>query len=152
MVSDFKKAGEELPFPLREEWTIYKEVLRNLEGYETGAVPSTILVKHSTYFFVNDKNELLGFSNIRHELNDSLMNEGGHINYAIRPSQRNKGLGTKILELSLIEARKMGIDKVLLNCETNNVASEKIFLKNGAVFWKEYELNGKRVRGYWVEN
>ena len=58
MVNEWLNAKENLPFPLKPEWRNINEVVNNLHGYATGAVPSTILIKHTTFFFhcfYNDK-------------------------------------------------------------------------------------------------
>src|SRR3989338_3167068 len=54
-----------------------------------------------TTFWLIDNNEFIGRISIRHNLNDSLRKEGGHIGYDIRPSKRKMGYGKKILELAL---------------------------------------------------
>src|ERR1035437_2518508 len=57
------------------------------EGY----VPATNL-------WLVDGNKFLGRVSIRHKLTKKLLNEGGHIGYGVRPSERKKGYGNKILE------------------------------------------------------
>jgi predicted acetyltransferase len=67
-------------------------------------------------------------SNLRHNLNDNLYICGGHIGYGIRPDQRRKGYATKILKLTLIEAKKKGIENVLVTCNPENLGSVKAIL------------------------
>src|SRR5215467_8243931 len=62
----------------------------------------------SRTFFLLAGRELLGVSRLRLELTPTLRLEGGHIGYYIRPSVRRLGFGTKILALTLVEARKAG--------------------------------------------
>ena len=57
---------------------------------------------------------MVGAINIRHKLNDYLLNYGGHIGDGVRPSERKKGYATKIIGLALKECQKLNIDKVLL--------------------------------------
>lgn len=69
----------------------------------------------------------MGAVNIRHRLNEKLLNSGGHIGYGIRPSERRKGYASVLLALTLEITRDMGLNKVLLVCDKGNVASEKRF-------------------------
>ena len=39
-----------------------------------------------------DRGVLLGFLSVRHELNEFLLEEGGHVGYSVRPSARRRGL------------------------------------------------------------
>ncbi len=66
-------------------------------------------------------------------MTEHLMAVGGHIGYAIRASMRGKGYGNKILELAIPEAKKLGIDRVLVTCDVTNLASRKIIEKNRGI-------------------
>lgn len=89
---------------------------------------------------------LVGFLSVRHELNDFLRELGGHIGYAIRPSERRKGYATVATALALAECRRRGIDRVLVTCDDTNAASATVIERNGGVL--EDIRNGKRR--YWV--
>jgi predicted acetyltransferase len=95
-----------------------------------GYVPATTL-------WLIDKNKFIGKVSIRHKLNKKLLNHGGHIGYYVRPSKRRMGYGSKILKLSLKKASKIGISKVLLTCDQDNLASKKIIEKNQGILKKE---------------
>jgi predicted acetyltransferase len=86
-----------------------------------------------TVYWVVDKDGYAGRVSLRHELNDSLLKEGGHIGYEIRPSKRGQGYGNKALELVLPKARELGLEKVLVTCDSTNIASRKIIEANGGV-------------------
>jgi predicted acetyltransferase len=84
-------------------------------------------------------------------LNEVLEKEGGHIGYDIRPSMRRKGYGTEILKLSLPIAKQIGLNRVMLTCDDNNIASWKIMEKNGAVIDEKYDYKGRYKRRYWID-
>ena len=50
---------------------------------------------------------------------------GGHIGYGIRPTERRKGYNKINLYLGMIEAKKLGLEKVMLDCDVDNIASDK---------------------------
>lgn len=97
------------------------------------------------WFYVGDKP--VGFIKIRHYLNDRLREIGGHIGYTIAPEFRGKGYATKMLELALIEAKKLGIDKVRLTCYSSNMASKRVIEKNGGKLVDEREGSLR----FWVD-
>jgi predicted acetyltransferase len=75
---------------------------------------------------------MLGGIRLRHRLSERLWQDGGHIGYDIRPSERGKGYATKMLELVLEKARERGLPWVLLTVDPSNVASIRVMEKNGA--------------------
>ncbi|QDG51605.1 GNAT family N-acetyltransferase [Persicimonas caeni] len=87
-----------------------------------------------TIYWLVDGDEFIGRLELRHELNDHLLEVGGHIGYSIRPGRRREGYGTTILELALQKACECGMQRVLLTCDPDNVASRKIIEKNGGEF------------------
>jgi predicted acetyltransferase len=111
------------------------------ENILEGKVPKT------TYWFYVE-NEPAGIVKIRHYLNDSLRENGGHIGYGLAPKFRGKGYSNKMLELTLLEAEKLGIKDVLLVCNPDNYASKSIIIKNGGVLEKETETDSL----YWIKN
>lgn len=90
-------------------------------------------------FWMYADNEPVGFIKIRHYLNDYLKKHGGHMGYTVSPKYQGKGYATKMLELALIEAKKLWIDKVRLTCYSSNVASRRVIGKNGGILEGEKE-------------
>lgn len=93
---------------------------------------------HTIYWLYCDDFPV-GFSNLRHELTEKSRKQGGNIGYAISPEYRGKGFGKEILKLTLDEARKKGLDKVLLTTKVYNHMSRKIIEFNSGVLEKEVE-------------
>jgi len=109
-----------------------------------------IYVPATVYFGVQD-GRIVGVLQIRHKLNDHLMGAGGHIGCGIRPSERGKGYGSRMLALGLEKCRGLGIERALITCNKSNAASARVIEKNGGVQENEFlEDNGTIVRRYWI--
>ncbi|PFL17234.1 GNAT family N-acetyltransferase [Bacillus cereus] len=107
----------------------------------------------SSQFLSFEKGELIGFVNIRHRLNPELLLESGHIGYSVHPNKSRQGYATKQLQLSLVEAQKLGLKKVLITCDKENIGSAKTIQKVGGVLENEVvsSNSGEIVQRYWVE-
>jgi predicted acetyltransferase len=94
---------------------------------------------------------ILGSVNIRHCLNEDLLFRGGHIGYGIRPTQRKKGYATLMLGLALEKCREMGLKKVLVTCNQDNIGSAKTIRNNGGILENEVtEENGTVIKRFWI--
>jgi predicted acetyltransferase len=123
-----------------------------LKIFETGENLPADRVPSNTYFLMRGE-KIIGRSDVRHKLNPALEIKGGHIGYDIRPGERRKGFGTLILRLTLEKAREIGLERVLITCDTDNIASAKIIEKNGGKLAKQliYEKTGTLISQYWIE-
>lgn len=110
-------------------------------------------VPDSVYFLLDeDRDRLLGAVNIRHYLNEFLLREGGHIGTGIRPSERRKGYATELIRLALQKCKELGIDRVLITCDKDNIGSAKSIIKNGGVLENEFvNSDGEIEQRYWIE-
>lgn len=129
----------------------FLSMLTRLEGFSRGVGLPEGFVPSSTFWLAEGGKRVLGAINVRHRLNEFLLNFGGQVGYAIRPSERNKGYGKEILRLGLIEAKALRLEKVLVCCMKENAASERIIEVNGGVLEDEREfVEGKVVLRYWI--
>jgi predicted acetyltransferase len=114
-------------------------------------LPRGWVASTTRWLIVDD--EYVGSVNIRHELTDWLLRFGGHIGYAIRPSRRREGHGTTICRLALDESRSIGLKRVLITCDADNIGSRKIIEANGGVFENEVVQpdNDSPKRRYWFD-
>jgi len=122
----------------------FAEFLTKLEAVRH--TPPDVGFVCSTTFWWAEGDEFIGRIAIRHELNARLLEWGGHIGYDVRSSRRRQGHATRMLAAALPEARKLGIERVLITCEPANVASRKVIEANGGVF---EDQRGDRLR-FWV--
>jgi predicted acetyltransferase len=128
----------------------FEEFVQDLHNQSKGINLPQGYVSASMFWLI-DNNELIGRVSIRHELNDYLLKHIGHIGYYIRPSKREMGYGKKILELGLLEARKLGLSKVLVTCNDNNRGSLKIIESNGGVLENIVEEGDEKLCRYWIK-
>lgn len=154
MIEEWKK-DHFLPNANTSPWVIFKNDCHDFDYYlshlETKEGDAR-LVPDSTFFLLDtDRNRLLGAVNIRHYLNEHLLFDGGHIGDGIRPSERRKGYATKIIELALVECKKLGIKKVLLVCDKDNIGSQKSIINNGGILENEIISSENKVaQRYWI--
>lgn len=151
MLDEWYASGEEIiPYAIRRlDYHDFENYYKNLEIKDTnsGFVPD------STFFCLDEeRNIIVGAVNIRHQLNESLLLNGGHIGDGVRPSERRKGIATKMIGLALIECKKLGIDKVLMVCNKENIGSAKSIIKNGGILENEVVVDGVVEQRYWITN
>lgn len=149
MLEEWYATGEKIvPYAIRKvDYHDFAEYLESLEVKDAsdGKVPD------STFFALDEeRNILLGAVNIRHYLNEALLLNGGHIGDGIRPSERLKGNATQMIGLALEECRKLGLDKVLMVCDKENIGSAKSIMKNGGVLENEIVVDGVTEQRYWI--
>ena len=75
---------------------------------------------------------------------------GGHIGDGVRPSERRKGYATEMIKLALEECKKLGLDKVLMVCDKDNIGSARSIKKNGGVLENEVLVDGVLEQRYWI--
>ena len=81
-----------------------------------------------TRFWLLDDNEFIGSFDIRHRLTPNLEQCGGHIAANISPKHRGKYSSFIGIKMCLEEAKKLGLDKVLMTCDVKNIASYKAIM------------------------
>ncbi len=109
-------------------------------------------VAEDFFWLVDDtKKAFIGQITLRHELTDSLRLCGGHIGYAVRRSCWNQGYGTKMLGLVLEKAKELGLDRVLVTCNDDNLPSARVIEKNGFVQADKVMVGGGWKRRYWKD-
>ena len=149
MLDEWYATGEKIiPYTIRRlDYHDFEYYCANLEVKDTSAG----LVPDSTFFCLDkDRNIMVGAVNIRHYLNDALLQSGGHIGDGVRPSERRKGIATQMIGLALEECKKLGIQRVLMVCDKDNVGSAKSIMNNGGVLEDEVVVDGCVELRYWI--
>lgn len=100
----------------------------------------------STTLWAVEGDEWLGRVSARHELNDTLRREGGHVGYAVRPSARRQGIAGVLMQAGLDTLAALGVAEALLTCDDDNVGSYRVIENAGGRL--EGVVDG--TRRYWV--
>ena len=150
MLEEWYATGEKIvPYAIRRlDYHDFKYYIDNLEVKN----PPENYVTDSTFFCIDDDRDIVvGAVNIRHYLNENLLRNGGHIGDGVRPSERRKGVATKMISLALEECGKLGISRVLMVCDKDNIGSAKSIINNGGVLENEIFWDGVIEQRYWIE-
>ena len=131
-----------------EEWINFEERLS--KKYGENYVPSTVCLA-----IRETDNKLVGIIVFKHRLTDFLFNYGGNIGYSVLPEERQKGYAKEILRLMLERCKELGVGKVLIACDKENIASAKTIISNGGILENEVkdELGlgwSGTIQRYWI--
>ncbi len=150
MLEEWYATGERIvPYAIRRlDYHDFAYYCANLEIKDAGGGR----VPDSTFFCLDEERDrMVGAVNIRHDLNEALLLNGGHIGDGVRPSERGKGIATQMIAMALDECRKLGIRKVLMVCDKENIASAKSIRRNGGILENEVLVDGVTEQRYWIE-
>lgn len=145
--SDFAGCGELKSRETASEWLAVLEMLENEQTVPYGYAPS------SSFLAVRaEDSRVVGVIELRHRIDTPVLSTwGGHIGFSVRPSERNKGYAKEMLRLMLIVCRERGYTKVLLTCNSDNIASEKTITANGGVFENTVFCDGREIKRFFIE-
>ena len=152
MAADFARVGDDR----YQQHAAVRGFTEYLVSIERFADPETVpegLVPSYHFFLREDDGTLIGGIRLRLFLTDSLRVEGGHIGYDVRPSYRNRGYATRMLELVLGKARALGMERLLVTCDADNLASGRVIEKCGGRFHSTAQSpwSAKDVCRYWID-
>ena len=115
-----------------EDWLVKVRKDIDIANVEKPRVPAL------TYFYVREEDDrIVGMINIRLALSDFLREEGGHIGYSIRPTERRKHYATDMLKAGVQVLNTIGTNEVFVSCDKENLASSGTILNNGGRLIKE---------------
>ena len=125
---------------------------QKVDEYVEKVLPELITYEHpvnmpewfvpETYYYLWDDGHLVGEFRIRHHLTQALRTGAGHIGYSILKGVRGKGYGTEGLRLTVMIAKDIiPEDEIYLRVNKDNIASQKVMIKNGAQIAGEDETH-----------
>ena len=133
-------------FSTVEDWLEELKKRSNKDTVPEGLVPS------STYLGIRKKdNYIVGMIDIRHCLNDFLLQSGGDIGCGVRKSERKKGYAKQMIKLALEKCKELKIEKVLITCNDDNIASEKSIIACGGELEDIRTVDGKNYKRFWIK-
>jgi predicted acetyltransferase len=100
-----------------------------------------------TYRWIVQNDLIVGAIALRHETNEFTMRLG-HLGYGIRPSARRRGFASWAVVEMLEIARQAGLERVLLVCETENIASANMIEGLGGI---REATESDSARRYWIQ-
>jgi predicted acetyltransferase len=139
-----------IPSAVRRDGRPFSEMLEKWREDETDIPVSKGFVPATLYFLISDNGRILGAIHFRHYLNERLRQDGGHIGYGVRKSERRKGYADAMLRLLLEEIKQLGIDKVLLTCDDGNIGSIKTIESCNGIMQDKVMLENAITRRYWI--
>lgn len=149
-IKEWEENGERIvPWSSKRENRTFQQMLDKWNEDETEVVIAKGFVPSTLFFLLNENAKIIGAIHFRHFLNDKLLNEGGHIGYGIRKSERKNGYASLMLNL-LLEKIKDSVDRVLLTCDDDNFASIKTIERANGILNEKKISNEVLIRNYWI--
>lgn len=126
-------------------WLVACTDNRDPDTVRPGLVDATLFLA-----FEPECGALVGMIDIRHRLNDFLLRRGGHIGYSVHPGCRRRGYARAMLDFALNFCRQKGIERVLLTCDRDNLASARVIRSNGGILEDEIQEGDGFIQRYWI--
>jgi predicted acetyltransferase len=147
---EFRAEGSHLDWDYDSIAAYFDAYVQSLYECETDPADDWV---PETYFWLIVDGEYAGRVSIRHYLNDYLRKHGGNMGYEIRPLFQRRGYGSLIGRLGAVKARELGLQRILVTCDDDNIASAKIIDSLGGILEDKIWVEGhpKLTRRYWVE-
>lgn len=153
MVEEFKVEGTEAIAGIGSiETDDFDNSVRRAKEHIRGIGLPQGWVSCNTYWLIC-KGRIIGTCELRHRLTEALREYGGHIGYSIRPSERRKGYCMRMFDFVLQKAQALGIERVLVTCGDDNIASARVIEKNGGRLADKIASEHRDIltRRYWIE-
>ena len=110
-----------------------------LQAIDDGVIPAWIKQKQGeerginlkpgyvsgTYYWLMDGDDYIGSFTLRHNLTPNLMQIGGNIGYVVDEAYRGRRYAVKACGLLFRQARKHGLEYVIITCDPDNPASAR---------------------------
>ena len=143
-------AAEGFTFLLdRDRTASFEDYLDLLVQQHEGRDPHPGRVR-ATFLVAEVHGEIVGRVSIRHELNEQLRREGGHVGYGVLPAHRRQGYATEMLRQALAILAAEGTSHALVTCDDDNVGSAVTIERCGGELVDRVVVDNVLVRHYVV--
>ena len=151
-VAEFATRGDDAELGSPADLASFAGFVRELRAQAEGRRLPPGWVAGSTFWLVDDA-RFIGKVEVRHSLTPALRLRGGHVGYAIRPSERRRGYGTAALAMVLPACLDLGLVRILVTCDATNEASRRIIEINGGELEDAVQIAGRAVPTlrYWID-
>ena len=124
-----------------KSYDFYKTWLSQMNNWDLDKDLPDGYVRQTTYWLMKGEKPI-GICRLRHRLTASSRKYGGSFGYSISPKYRKRGYGNLLVQLILSEAKKLNIHEIISMVACDNIASNKIMLKNkGELFHRNEQFN-----------
>lgn len=105
------------------------------------------------YWILDNQDYVIGLIRMQAQLNNQLLNIGGHLGYYIAPAHRGQGHGKSALRLALKILNEKGVGRALITVEIHNLPSLRMVEDIGGVLEDERmdAESGNTYRRFWVD-
>jgi predicted acetyltransferase len=140
---------DHFPFALYlDEYPAWTDYVALLDALRHGAVDGWV---RQDLLLGEADGVIVGRVSLRYALDEFLAHEGGHIGYCVVPAQRRRGYATEMLRQSVVLMRAHGVERILVTCDDDNVASAGVIEHGGGVYESTVEgRSGVPKRRYWI--
>lgn len=121
-----------------KESTYSEWLLKVVKDLDIANIPQGRIPAYTYFYIREDDEKIIGMINIRLALNDFLRKEGGHIGYSIRPTERRKGYGTKMVQEALTFCKTIDLQNIIISCDKINIASAGVIKNCGGTLEEEF--------------
>lgn len=149
---EYASAGEEPTFGLHFAFPDFGLVLAAIRDWSLGVNLPVGEGRRQVFWLIRDEDDrLLGTVNIRGLTTEYFVRFGGNIGYSVRPSERRKGYASRMLALAIDHCREAGLQRILVTCHPDNLASRRAITDNGGILEGEVaDRDGERYLRFWV--
>jgi len=141
-----------IPSAARRDGHSFSEMMNKWKEDETDIPVSKGFVPATLYFLTDINGRILGGIHFRHYLNERLYQNGGHIGYGVRKSERQKGYAQEMLKLLIEKIKELDneIDKVVVTCDDDNIGSAKTIENCNGIMQDKVIFENELTRRYWI--
>ena len=128
----------------------YREWLNNIINLNLGSNLKTGITPQSTFFMFSGT-RIVGYLTIKRKIIDS--KTVGQLYFNIRPSDRKKGYGTKLLTAALKKCKDIQMSQVIISCPDESLGAIKLIERHGGKLAETKFLKGTdiKMRIYLIE-